>query len=373
MGMGSSGSVYQPTLKSGRESNIYWISYYANGKRFRESTKSTSKQVAQTLLNERLGRVATGQPILPRADKIQYEQARDDLKQYYETRKTRDLAEATARLAHLDAFFTGYRLVNITEDEIEGYIKHRQREEAANGTINRELATLSKMLRVAYRNRKLRRLPVIEKVGEPDPRSGFVTREQFEAIREHMPLELLAATTLAYTFGWRKQEVLGLERRHLDLPTGTLRLDPGSTKNREGRVVHLTPELRALLSEQVERVKTLERKLGRIIPWLFPHLSGQHTGERITDPRKAWASACKAAGHPGLLIHDLRRSAVRNLEQAGVPRSVAMKITGHKTENVYRRYAIVSPADLEAAATKLSLQSRFGHVRPTGQKKVSAK
>ena len=60
------------------------------------------------------------------------------------------------------------------------------------------------------------------------------------------------------------------------------------------------------------------------------------------------------AGLLGLLIHDLRRSAVRNMEQAGVPRSVAMKLTGHKTENVYRRYAIVSDADLDSAAQKLA-------------------
>ena len=51
---------------------------------------------------------------------------------------------------------------------------------------------------------------------------------------------------------------------------------------------------------------------------------------------------------------DLRRSAVRHMEQAGVPRSVAMKLTGHKTENVYRRYAIVSDADLDSAAQKLA-------------------
>ena len=81
------------------------------------------------------------------------------------------------------------------------------------------------------------------------------------------------------------------------------------------------------------------------------------TASDIRDPRKAWESACKAAGLPGLLIHDLRRSAVRNMEQAGVPRSVAMKLTGHKTENVYRRYAIVSDAALESAAQKLSAAS----------------
>ena len=59
------------------------------------------------------------------------------------------------------------------------------------------------------------------------------------------------------------------------------------------------------------------------------------------------------AGLPGRIPHDFRRTAVRNLEQAGVPRSVAMKLTGHKTEAVYRRYAIVSPGDLRSAARQL--------------------
>jgi integrase len=69
---------------------------------------------------------------------------------------------------------------------------------------------------------------------------------------------------------------------------------------------------------------------------------------------KTWRNACKAAGCPGKLVHDLRRTAVRNLERAGVSRSVAMKLTGHKTEAVYRRYAIVSEADLTEAVKKLA-------------------
>ena len=75
---------------------------------------------------------------------------------------------------------------------------------------------------------------------------------------------------------------------------------------------------------------------------------------RRGDFRKAWATACRKAGCPGMLKHDFRRTAVRNLETAGVPRSVAMKITGHKTESVYRRYAIVSDADLQEAVRRLT-------------------
>ena len=60
---------------------------------------------------------------------------------------------------------------------------------------------------------------------------------------------------------------------------------------------------------------------------------------------------------PGLLFRDLRRTAVRNLERAGVPRSVATKITGHRSESVYRRYAIVNDADIQDAARKLAMSA----------------
>ena len=74
---------------------------------------------------------------------------------------------------------------------------------------------------------------------------------------------------LFYTFGWRLDEVMGLTLSQVDLEAGTLRLEPGSTKNEEGRIVYLTPELKPLLAAQFDRVKTLSRKLGRVIPFLF--------------------------------------------------------------------------------------------------------
>jgi integrase len=77
-------------------------------------------------------------------------------------------------------------------------------------------------------------------------------------------------------------------------------------------------------------------------------------GEAIKDFRKVWKEACKKSGCPGRLVHDLRRTAVRNVVRAGVPQSVAMKMTGHLTDSVFRRYDIASPDDLRVAAERLN-------------------
>ena len=187
-------------------------------------------------------------------------------------------------------------------------------------------------------------------------REGFFERDQYVAVYRRLAPDLQVAVAIAYTFGWRMQsEVLTLERRQLDLDVGTLRLEPGTTKNDEGRLVYLTLELKALLAAQVDRIRAVERKTGRIIPFLFPYLSGPlRLGRRRRDFRKAWAAACEAAGVPRMHRHDFRRTAVRNMVNAGVPERVAMKVTCHKTRAVFDRYHIVSPGDLQDVARKLT-------------------
>jgi integrase len=95
------------------------------------------------------------------------------------------------------------------------------------------------------------------------------------------------------------------------------------------------------------------RDAGTIVPFVF-----HRNGKRIKNVRGAWA--CKAAGHPGRPIHDMRRSAVRNLERDGVPRSAAMAMVGHKTESIYRRYAIVDSGALKEARIDRAAEAAQG-------------
>jgi integrase len=337
-----------------KRGDIWWVSYYVNGKQVRETAGTTKESEAKRILKEREGKVVTGQPILRRADRITYEEIANDLREHYQTTGARDLEETGYRLAHLDRFFRTQRAAQIGSAEITAYARHRQREGAANATINRELETLSRMLRLAFEQQKLARVPVIHKLTPRPPRQGFFEPEQFEAVKRLLSPDLQLAVTIAYTYGWRMQsEVLTLERRQVDLQTGTLRLEPGTTKNDDGRIVYLTPELRVLIAAQFERVTALERETGQIIPDVFPYLEGRLRGQRIKDFKKRWKTACVKAGCPGMLRHDFRRTAVRNLVNSGVAERIAMKVTGHRSRTVFDRYHIVSPADLQEATRKL--------------------
>jgi integrase len=170
--------------------------------------------------------------------------------------------------------------------------------------------------------------------------------------------------TFAYVTGWRlKSEVLPLTVDRVDLRAGVVRLDAGTTKNNEGRSFYVTADLRTVLQAQLDALAALKEK-GSICPWVFHRADGG----QIKDFRDAWEKATVAAGHPGKILHDFRRTAVRNLERAGVPRSTAMAMVGHKTESIYRRYAIVDEQMHREAAAKLDTWNATQQEAPsTGQ------
>jgi integrase len=156
---------------------------------------------------------------------------------------------------------------------------------------------------------------------------------------------------MAYLTGWRIQsEIMPLTWAQVDRKAKVIRLEPGQTKNGKGRTLPYAalPDLDAMIEEQWTARERL-KSAGRIVPYVF-----HRDGEPVRHFRKAWANACKAAGCPGRIPHDLRRTAVRNLVRAGVPEKTAMMITGHVTRSVFDRYDITAEADLRDALGRLA-------------------
>ena len=142
-------------------------------------------------------------------------------------------------------------------------------------------------------------------------------------------------------------EVLPLEWRQIDWRARLVRLEPGTTKNAEGRSFPFTAAIEVLLRAQLGERDALAAT-GQIAPYVF-----HRNGKPIKNFRKAWRSACTRAGVPGKLVHDFRRTVVKNLERDGVSRSAAKVMVGHKTESIYQRYAIVDATALREAADRI--------------------
>ena len=171
---------------------------------------------------------------------------------------------------HLREFFAGCRAQAISTERTLAYIRHRQEQLAANATINRELAGLKRMFRLGEKVGRGVRRPYIDMLQERNARTGFFERSEFDAVLAHLPVDLRVVFEVDYIMGWGvKSEILTRQWIHVDFRSGWLRLEPGETKNDEGRQFPLTPDLRAVLERQRERTTVEEKTTGAVIPWVF--------------------------------------------------------------------------------------------------------
>lgn len=337
------GSIY-------KRGSIFWIKYYRNGIPMRESSESEKETLARSLLRQREGDIERGLPITPRTNRVSFEELAADVVSDYDVNGKRSLRDVTRYFEmHLNPYFEGWKAVHINTTQVRNYIKHRQAQGAKNASINRELSALKRGFKLAAEAGKLTIKPTIHMLQEDNVRVGFFEPERFEAVRARLPEVLRGLVTFAYITGWRvPSEVQPLQWRQVDFAAGQVRLDAGTTKNGEARQFPFTAALRSVLEAQWDYMRRIEREQGIICPWVF-----HRAGKPIKVFRKVWARACRDAGCPGMIRHDFRRTAVRNLVRAGIPERVAMTMTGHKTRSVFERYNIVSEGDLTDAAKRL--------------------
>ena len=342
------GRVYQ-------RGRMYWIQYSHRGRLFREPVNSTVQARAAALLKKRLGEIGMGRLVGPDVERTTFEDLATMLVDDYGANGRKSLDRAQRSLAHLRETFAHARAMDITTDAMTAYVRARL-EVAKPATVRLELAALGRMFTLAVRAGKMSHRPHLPQLEVHNVRKGFFEDREIEAVLARLPADVRVLVEFVYLTGWRIGEAIRLPWRNVDFAAGTVRLEPGTTKNDEGRTFPFAtlPRLKALLREQREHTSALERENGCLIPHVF------HRGGRpIRSFHAAWRAACARAGVPGRLVHDLRRTAVRRFERAGVARSVAMKLTGHKTESIYRRYAIVSVSDLAEGVLKVAqLNSR---------------
>ncbi len=351
-----------------RRGAIWWIAYRHRSVQKHETSRSTDRGVAERLLAERLDQIGAERLGLrafagAQEGRLSVVEMLDAALDAYCT--TRNIArEQTApsirsRIKALGRFFGGMRAAVVTEETVDRYIAERRRDGLMPATINREIETLRHAFRLAVARKRLSAMPLMPRLKENNVRHGFFDVADFEALVARLPDHLKDFARFAYLTAWRKGEITSLLWADVDRDDGLVRLRPERSKNGHGRIVPIEGDLVGIIARRWS-ARTIERTdRVEIAPWVF-----HRNGRPIAEIRKTWRSACEAAGLPGRLFHDLRRTAVRNMVRAGVREGVAMAISGHRTRYIFDRYNITSETDLRDAMRRTT---RHVHRRGEGR------
>lgn len=272
----------------------------------------------------------------------------DMVQRDYDENRRSNAPRFKSTVAHVRKYFQGKLATELTGADLALYKTRRLKEHASPGTINRELSAIRRGFNLARQQDILKAMPKFVMYREDNARKGQFNEPEIKAVLKYLPDYLHALVSAAYVTGWRKSELLSRQWRHVS--DDYLRLEKGETKNGQGRDFPLSfPAMRALIDDLQKR-RQQELAEGRIIPWLF-HRGGQPIGSF----RKAWDKAMDKAIAAGeiterRLFHDLRRTAVGNLDTLGTSRKATKELTGHLTDAIFDRYSITTKATLEWVA-----------------------
>lgn len=340
----------------------YWVAYFLRGDEIRVPAKDAKgrntgdAKVAEAYLKKCRDAATTdkgGGPkvVTPKQRKATIGDLLGALKADFTLRKI--LSSQTA--SHLERAvkdFGRFRAVELTPQDIDDYIQKRLtdvKKPAKPATINRVTQMISTAFQLAVRNKTFSpsQVPYVRHLDESDNICmDFFTETQFRGVVDNLPADLRDYVRFAAACGVRKGE---LSAYRWDMLKGsTLHIPAAICKNKKGRVLPLIGEMLAIVERQKSRRQVERNGVAELCPYIF-HRDGE-VGP-VGEFRKSWKSACKKAGCVGK-FHGLRRFAARALRDAHVPQVTAMKITGHVTDAMWRRYSIVCEDDMRDALTQ---------------------
>jgi integrase len=325
----------------------FWASYYLNGEEFRESTKQTDPHKAEKFLKDKLDevgadRIGAEKFSTPKMNKQTVGDLLDALKCDFELRGKAS-AQNLCGIRQAKEYFGHRKATVLRPAHIDEYIKEQLAKSYAPATINRVVQYVEQSYSLALKQERISRKPYFRRLSEQgNARQGFVEESTFRAIHAHLPEHLKDFIEFMYVTGMRRKECKSLSWRDVD--GDCLKLLGQNAKNGRTRIVPMIGQLGAVLERRRQARQFQSNGTTEMSALIF-----HKDGRRIGEFRKSWATACDKAGMPGILVHDLRRSAVRNLDRAGVRRDVARAISGHRTDSLYSRYNITSTEDVRAA------------------------
>lgn len=314
------------------------IHYSINGILQRESAKTSVKSEAIALLKRRTGEVSRGEIAVgnPTID-VLLDGVLDD----YEINRRKSTEDVRRRIDALKTRWGSVKAKSFTASQVRAHVAERTEVGIAPATINRELAIIRRAFTLARERGQFFGAPTIKNLREDNARQGFFTDEEFTRLRSHLPAWMRTLAEFAYFTGCRLGELREMKWTQVDLSEKIARLE--KTKNTHPRTVPLSATLLQMLAADRAVSQT---------PYVFER-DGKQIGKH--EIYKPWAEACKSAGLTGKLFHDFRRTGVRNLIRAGVPQQLAMAISGHKTDSMFRRYNIITERDVKDAMAKVEI------------------
>jgi integrase len=334
-----------------KRGKFYWFEFELRGVRYQRSTRQGDREAAKRIEAQARTRVASGGSIDPEPPKpepvkekaISVNDLFDALESDFKIRGKWTVRYQSA-FSGVRGDFGAYDAKTLTARQVDAYIEKRLAAGARPATINRATELLRQAYRFAIKRKEgIEEAPLIRHLSEKDnARKGFFSAAQFESLAAHLPEDLRDFARFGFLTGWRKNEIASL--KWSDVEDGVIRLRGENSKSREPRQVPIEDEIAAV----IERRRAAQGiSTGRTITMC--ELIFHRDGQPVREFRKSWKRACAAAGLGHMLFHDLRRSAVRNMVRGGVHQNTAMKISGHKTASMFRRYDITDETDLRQA------------------------
>jgi integrase len=324
-----------------KRGNIWHVLYWVDGVQRQKSSKSSNIQDAKKLRDQILGRKARGEIGNANIEKVSCSQLLDDILEHSEANAKASTAKIWRLVidANLRPFFGHLRASALTTEKLKEYRRKRLSEGRTEATCNRELSILRTALNLGRKCTppKVLSLPYFPMVAEANSRQGFLTDEQYTRLRDSLPDYLRPLFVTGYFTGVRLGELLAIEWDQVDWEQEFITLHAEETKSGHTRAVPIFDgDMRDWLIWSRENAEGCPRVFHR-------------NGTPIKEFRGAWKAACQLASVPDLKFHDLRRTAVRNMRRIGVSQVVRMRITGHRTDSMERRYNIVDIEDIKSA------------------------